>query len=273
MKKPIWIKLAVFAFAFSVLTGCGSQEPGNVAEEPNNKIDSNQSITVNVNGKIFSIPSPIQTALLIKKSGAGYNKEMLNPHNKANNYSTNFSKALNLGVYGADLGYITLYDQTQDALGYFKSVQKLADELGMSAAFNKNLMERFNSNLGKKDSMLYLVAGGWIEALHFATNIVKQKNNDEVIRRIAEQKTSLDNLIGLLESSNNNNESTDLINGLKGLKADFDAIEYKYFYEKPVTDAAKKVTVINSRTEVNITPQQLDSITKKVSDLRKLIVG
>lgn len=290
-------KLFFSGIAASILLfSCGSSEQGNLPEEEN-KIDSNQSITVNVEGKIFSIPSPIQTALLIKKTGAPYAKEVLNPHDKANTYSTNYKKALNLGVYGADLGYITLYDQTQDALGYFKAIQKLSDDLGMSSAFDKALLERFNKNLGKQDSMLMLVsgafratdnflksadrsslsaiiiAGGWIEALYFATNIVQQKNAEEVIRRIAEQKTSLENLMGLLEVNNSNNELDELIKGLSALKDDFAGITYKYTYEKPITEAQKKLTTITSKTEVSITPEQLTSISKKVNELRKLIVS
>ena len=296
------IKRLAFALTTVVtltFMSCGNGTTGN--GDGNGKdttgIDSNKSLTVSVNGKIFSVPSPIQTAFLIKKTGAAYSKDILNPSASVNSYSTNYQKAINLGVYGADLGYVTLYDQTQDALGYFKSVKKLADDLGVSSAFDKTLLDRFTKNLGKKDSMLDLVssayrasdnflknndrgdvgaliiAGGWIESLYFASNVAKQKNQDEVVRRIAEQKTSLESLIGLMNANAGQDEYAELIKGLQDLKADFEGITYKYTYDKPTTDEAHKTTTITSRTEVTITPAQLESIAAKVASLRKLIVG
>lgn len=296
------LKFITFRGAFLLLSvsalftaGCG----GDDAKDPDAlpPVDSTQTTILNVNGEIFSIPSPIQTAFLIKGSGAAYSKEILNPSNKASDYSTNFSKALNLGIYGADLGYVTIYDQNQDAIGYLNSAKKLADELGVSGAFDANTIERFAKNLGNKDSMLVLVgvayrssdaylknndrsdvsglvlAGGWLESLYFATNVYKTKPNEDVKRRIAEQKTSLQSLIKLLTQFYSQPEYTEFIDNLNDLSTVFDGVEFKYTYEKPTTDAEKKLTTITSKSEVNITPEQIESITQKVKSIRSQIVG
>ncbi|MCK6648467.1 MAG: hypothetical protein L6Q66_02320, partial [Bacteroidia bacterium] len=147
--------LVLLSVTALLTTGCGGDETANTDELP--PVDSTQTTILNVSGEIFSIPSPIQTAFLIKNSGATYSKEVLNPANKSSQYSTNFSKALNLGIYGADLGYVTIYDQTQDAIGYLNAAKKLADELGVSGAFDAQTIDRFQKNLGNKDSMLVLV--------------------------------------------------------------------------------------------------------------------
>ncbi len=275
--------------------GCGGDAKKETEELP--PVDSTQSTILNVNGEIFSIPSPIQTAFLIKNSGAAYSKQILNESSKSASYSTNFSKALNLGIYGADLGYVTIYDQTQDAIGYLNSAKKLADELGVSGAFDAQTIERFQKNLGNKDSMLVLVgsayrssdtylknndrsdvsglvlAGGWLESLYFATNVYKTKPNDDVRRRIAEQKTSLNSLIKLLTQYYSQAEYTELIDALNDLSKVFDGVEFKYTFEQPTTDAAKKMTTINSKSEVNISAEQIESISQKVKTLRLQIVG
>ena len=256
-----------------------------------------QTTILNINGEIFSIPSPIQTAFLIKNSGAPYSKEVINPASKSSQYSSNFSKALNLGIYGADLGYVTIYDQTQDAIGYLNAAKKLADELGVSGAFDAHTVERFTKNLGNKDSMLVLVgvayrssdaylknndrndvsglvlAGGWIESLFFATNVYKTKPGEDVKRRIAEQKSSLQSLIKLLTQFYSQPEYTEFIDNLNDLSTLYDGIEFKYAYEKPTTDAEKKVTTINSKTDIKITPEQIESISQKVKSIRSQIVG
>ncbi len=296
------LKFITFRGAFLLLSvsalfaaGCSGDSTKDPDALP--PVDSTQTTILNVNGEIFSIPSPIQTAFLIKGSGALYNKEILNPSNKSSDYSTNFSKALNLGIYGADLGYVTIYDQNQDAIGYLNSAKKLADELGVSGAFDANTIERFAKNLGNKDSMLVLVgvayrssdsylknndrsdvsglvlAGGWLESLHFATSVYKAKPNEDVKRRITEQKSSLQSLIKLLTQFYSQPEYTEFVDNLKDLSTVFDGVEFKYTYEKPTTDADKKTTTITSKSEVNITPEQIESITQKVKSIRSQIVG
>jgi hypothetical protein len=286
----------LFLSATALLSvGCGGGDTEDSDELP--PVDSTQTTILNVNGEIFSIPSPIQTAFLIKGSGAAYSKEILNPSNKSSEYATNFSKALNLGIYGADLGYVTIYDQNQDAIGYLNSAKKLADELGVSGAFDANTIERFAKNLGNKDSMLVLVgvayrssdaylknndrsdvsglvlAGGWLESLYFATNVYKTKPNEDIKRRIAEQKTSLQSLIKLLTQFYSQPEYTELIDNLNDLSTVFEGVEFKYTYEKPTTDPEKRITTINSKSSVIITPEQIESITQKVKSIRSQIVG
>ena len=287
--------LVLLSVTALLTTGCGGDDTANTDELP--PVDSTQTTILNINGEIFSIPSPIQTAFLIKNSGAAYSKEILNPASKSSDYSTNISKALNLGIYGADLGYVTIYDQTQDAIGYLNSAKKLADELGVSGAFDTKTIERFQKNLGNKDSMLVLVgvayrssdsylknndrndvsglvlAGGWLESLYFATNVYKTKPNEDVKRRIAEQKSSLQSLIKLLTQYYSQPEYTEFIDNLNDLATVFDGVEFKYTYEKPTTDAEKKLTTINSKSEVNITPEQIESISQKVKSIRSQIVG
>jgi hypothetical protein len=287
--------LVLLSVTALLTAGCGGDDAANTDELP--PVDSTQTTILNINGEIFSIPSPIQTAFLIKNSGAAYSKEILNPASKSSDYSTNFSKALNLGIYGADLGYVTIYDQTQDAIGYLNSAKKLADELGVSGAFDTKTIERFQKNLGNKDSMLVLVgvayrssdsylknndrndvsglvlAGGWLESLYFATNVYKTKPNEDVKRRIAEQKSSLQSLIKLLTQYYSQPEYTEFIDNLNDLATVFDGVEFKYTYEKPTTDAEKKLTTINSKSEVNITPEQIESISQKVKSIRSQIVG
>lgn len=294
LKKCAWM-LIIPVLLF--LASCG----GNGEEEKANKqieglIDSN-NITLGVSGKVFIIPSPIQTAMLIQKTGAKYDKSLMNASAKMNSYSTKFQKCLNLGIYGADLGYATLYDQTQDAISYFQVVNSLATELGLASAFDKALIDRFQKNLGTKDSMLVLVSaayrasndflknndrneeaaliivGGWVETLQFAVNVMKTKSNEEIKRRIAEQKNTLSNLIALLSAYQGNEEYAELLVKLNDLKTEYDKVEYKYIYERPLTDEVNKVTSITSKSEITITPENIRVISEKVAAIRGLITA
>lgn len=298
MKKYFLNLIPLFAISVSlVFSSCGGGGDEENAEKKMEQIIDSSNVSIGVGGKIFIIPSPIQTAILIQKSGAQYDKAMLNASDKVNSYSTRFQKCLNLGIYGADLGYTTLYDQTQDALMYFKATNTLATDLGLSNAFDKSLLERFQKNLGKKDSILVLVssayrasndflknndrneeaaliiAGGWVETLQFAINIMKTKGNDDVKRRIAEQKSTLTNLIALISTYQGNEEYAELLLKLNDLKAEYDKVEYKYVFSQPVTDELNKSTTITSKSEITITPENIKAIGDKISAIRNLITA
>jgi hypothetical protein len=241
------------------ISSCGDPKP---IEDTNDNLPDNDTVkamALNVGGELFSVPSPIQTALLVQKSGVSYDKAILNPGNKNGQYLSDFSKSLNLGIYGADLGYVSMYNQTQDALGYLGAVKQIADKLGVSAAFDQQTMKRINDNISNKDSMLVLVGiayrasdaylktnkrteissliltGGWIESMHFCINAYNKKPTDEIKYRIAEQKQALGIILKLI-TSHNMPDAGQLIKDLEGLSKTYEGITTKYNYVEPTTD-------------------------------------
>ena len=286
----------VLAITAGFLVSCkdnkSDEEKDDLVEAP----DTVKSAVLNVGGELFSVPSPIQTALLIQKSGITYDKSILSTSNKVNTYSTDFARALNLGIYGADLGYVSLYNQTQDALGYLASIKQLTDKLGISAAFDGPTMDRIKNNITNKDSMMVLVGiayrgsdaylkenqrtdissliltGGWIESMHFSLTAYKAKSTDGIRYRIAEQKQALNSIIKIL-GGYSTPEVVKLTAMLSDLSKVYDGIQFKYNFVEPVTDTTKKVTYINSTTEVIITDEQLSQIGEKLKQIRDKIVN
>ena len=289
------IALAVMSV---IAVSCGGDEPvEEPIEDPVEENNTKENQLMEIDGKVFSIPSPIQTAVLIKNAGTNYNKDILNEPSKVTNYSTSYKKAINLGIYGADLGYVTMYDQTQDAISYLTAVKAIGDDLGVSSAFDMELVERFEKNIGNKDSLLALVsdaykasdsylknnqqndvgglilAGGWIESLYFATNAAEMTSNEDIIRRIGEQKTTLDNLIKLLTPYYSKPEITSLVDKLMELNEIYDKVEITYTFVAPTVDAENKTTTINSTSEVTIDAELLKSISAKVMEIRIDIIS
>ncbi len=292
-------KLLALSFASVLIaTSCGGDKPKEDDTNTDTVIDTDTAKTavLNVGGELFSVPSPIQTAMLIQKSGVAYDKSILNVSNKANTYTNDFMRSLNLGIYGADLGYVSMYNQTQDAIGYLAAVKQLADKLGVSAAFDTGTMKRINDNIANKDSMLVLVgiayrasdaylktnkrtevsslilAGGWIESMHFSVTAYKQKQGNEVKYRIAEQKQALGSIIKLL-ASNTAPEAIELGKQLSDLAKVYEGIQFKYTFVEPTTDSIKKMTYINSTNEVIVSKEQIDEISAKITEIRTKITN
>lgn len=285
----------VFAIAAGLLASCGGNQK---EEEKEDFIDSDtvKAAVLNLGGELFSVPSPIQTAMLVQKAGVSYDKNVLNLSNKVNTYSTDFTRALNLGIYGADLGYVSLYNQTQDALGYLASIKQLTDKLGISAAFDTPTMERIKNNITNKDSMMVLVGiayrgsdaylkdnqrtdissliltGGWIESMHFSLSAYQTKPNEQIRFRIAEQKQAITSIVKILKSYSTP-EIIELYNSLDDLLKVYDGIQFTYNFVEPVTDTIKKITYINSTTEVVVSDNQLKQIAEKIKVIRNKIVN
>jgi len=297
--KFLPLPIALIIGSSMVMTGCGDSETtGGDPTEVDKEIidDSGTDMTVKLGGQFFSIPSPFETATLLKESGAPFNNNLINVPENASNYTTDFYKALNLGVYGADLGYITIYNNnSNDAISYLTAVQKLAEEVRVGGAFDKALIDRFSQNMGKQDSMLVLVsdayrsgdqylknndksdvaslilAGGWIEALHFACEIAVKHKNTDVIARIGDQKTTLENLVMLLREYSEE-DYTLLADELQALFEEFVNIKYEYTPEEPIHDAPNMTTTLRGKKVVEVSDEVLQVIADKVKDIRTKIV-
>jgi len=209
---------------------------------------------------------------------------------------------LNVGVYGTDLGYVSIYGQTQDAITYLNTVKTLADDLGIMGAYEKETFDRIQENLGDQDSLVTIVteafansdtylkknernstsalilAGGWIEAVYIATQMVKSNPNKAIVNRIGEQKIVLNILRSLINQyKDESDEFTDLYGELEALKKIFDEVKIEYTYpddkDTVVTDVAASRSEIMIKSTVTITDRQLKNISDKIATLRNNIIS
>lgn len=295
IKKSIFFASAVAISIVFVACGSSADDSGS------NVVDTADADTkvkdVKAQNVFYSIPSPIETTTLLKAAGAKYNAKILNPIENVSKYETVAAKALNLGVYGSDLSFTSIFDQTQESMLYLRCTNKLASGLGISGAFDETTTSRIESNMQNRDSLLaiisdsywnadsylkengqpgvsaLIVAGGWIEGLHIATQIAAITKNEGIVTRIGEQKLSLDNLIALLESYKAENEAIPaLLTQFSDLKKVFDAIPSTASETTTTTDTAKGVSTISNGSSFKLTPDQLKQITDKCAEIRNKII-
>lgn len=278
-----------------MISSCGSEEEKK-PEISKEVIDPNSSLNAKFDDKIFSIPSPMQMAMLLEESKSPYNEFLLNDLDKVGDYTSEYKKALNLGIYGTDLGYVSIYKQNSIALKYLSTIEKLTSKLGLEGAFDKDFMSRFEKNSTNKDSMMVIVSdafkksdnflksnnrksvsalilvGGWIESMYLACNINKENENQKILDRIAEQSETLNTIIELLTDYNKKGEWDELIKDMKDLKFYFDQITINYEYMTPVTNAKKKITTLRHKTVVTVDSSTLNFINQKIESIRGKII-
>jgi len=280
------------------LVQCTSDNDTVKSEDPiegENAIDNGSSI-MNFDGQLFSIPSPIQTAHLIKASGSEYNSNLLNSIDNINKYNSTYKQALNLGIYGADFAYSSYYGQDQTSIQYMKNLKKLLDALDLSSVVDEDFVERVGDNINNKDSLMtissdmfrtadnylkssdqsnvagLILAGGFVESLYFSSNLAKMDASKELAKRVGEQKLTVSNIVTLL-SKNTDEEVKSLIKEFNDLESIFAKVELTYQYARPETDPVKKQTIIKSTTQVNVSDEVLEEILVKITSIRTLITG
>lgn len=299
-KKLLLLGAAASCF---VLASCGGEDTDTTVETEGKKkvdktlLDPDRSFNTTFDGKLFSVPSPVQTALLIKSLEIPFNETLLNSKENMNSYTEEGAKAINLGIYGADLGYVTLYDQNAKAMSYLSAVESLANDLGISGAFDKTFLERFEANSNNEDSMLVILSdafrkgdnflkenerkntsaliltGGWLESMHLATALYKESEEPKILERIGQQKQSLETIIELLEKYNDNGQNDEYIAHFESLNELFKKIKTSYQYVEPTTNEDKKLTTIKSKMNIEISEELAQEIIAKVKEIRMDITG
>lgn len=254
--------------------------------------------TIKFGNTLFSLPSPYHLTMMIKEAGTRFNESLLNSVDNNQNYTSLYKKCVNLGVYGADLAYMNIYGQSPLIVNQFSVIKNIANDLDLTSAFNKSLVERVENNVDNTDSLLRIMsntyrdvdvylkesqrqregalvlAGGWIEAMYIMTQLVKETNNDKLVQRIGESKQPLENLIKILSPYYAElDEIGALVDALIELSADFDEVEQHYTYVVPEIDVENRMTIIKSRTTVEVPGSVLTSVTGKVATIRKQIIG
>jgi hypothetical protein len=246
--------------------------------------------------KGYILPSPFELASLIMRSGATYDEAILNPASRSSDYTDNYRKGLNLGIYGADLGYALMYDKPQVGVNYLNVCTEMANDIGVIGAFESATISRIENNIDNRDSLIriatqnfgqvdmYLkendrmstsalvLAGGWIEALYIAVQISKQGEHDAIMERVGEQKLSLELLIEHLAKFRTEEGFGELIEDLIELKNRYNMVKMSYDYKEATTDTASKTLVINSTSTIEITEEAFVAISEQVTTIRNKII-
>lgn len=261
------------------------------------ELQEKQQVVNDVKKVMYSLPSPVETTLLLKKAGAGYDESLLNPTSNSNKYNTDKQKALNLGVYGADLSYASIFEQDQTIMQYMNVSKKLAIGLDLLAAIDQSIIDRLEANHDNRDSVIRIIsetflnsnstlkednrpemaalilAGGWVEALYLATQLTKDVVKDkDLVERIVEQKLSFGEMEKLLGVYTDNPDIAEVLTQLQPISQAFNAIEIVKSGIETITDEETGSTVLKSTQKINISQAQYEALKTAAANLRNSFI-
>ncbi|MDB5255678.1 MAG: hypothetical protein JWM14_373 [Chitinophagaceae bacterium] len=303
MMESFMKKIILLGIFCTIISSCGSEKEASNEELLLDMADSmavpHKKIGDEVIGDLIkAIPSPLEISFLIKETNKHYDVSLLNDAANQSTYTSNFSKALNLGVYGTDLGYISLYNHTADAISYITALRDLSDQLGIGQFYNFEQIKRLALNANNIDSLLYLttrnfedinnylyekkrseqsvliLTGGWLEALHLSCKIAGKTNNKALMDRVAEQKVTFEQIYLMLDNYNYDPKINALVDRLGPLKAVFNKVSITYEVKEQKVKEVNGVLTFESESEstVHYTEDDIYEITKNVENIRNSVI-
>jgi len=289
LKFSIRLSYFLILLGFSFVSVACQNKPKASSSHVKEEVVGNHQNIKKVKNIFYNVPSPVEVTNIIQKMNLPYHPDLLNPSSNSENYLTQADKALNMGVYGADLSYIRIYEQYQDAANFLVVVKKFTRELGIPEEGERVIAKRLEKNLQNQDSLLRIITetftdsdsylkenqrgstaaliifGGWIETLYLATNILDTDTpQDDMVKLIVEQRYSVNNLLGLMEQFSDEKRVQDFLPDLRELNEKFKSIgREKSGKSKLISKNGK--AVIGNKVKLNVPPNILKDV-KAIND-------
>ncbi|MGP1362074.1 MAG: hypothetical protein ACTTKZ_00090 [Bacteroides sp.] len=299
-------KLVIYAFALTglMLGGCQCTRTGpDVSDDFNipdslkdqQEVELSEGVTEKM---VENISSPVETAALIKRLKVPFNKDLLISTDVADHFNTNFEKALGLGLYGTDLGYLNMYEKTTSVLNYISSVKDLADGIQVGQFFDFSTLKRLASNNENLDSLIFIsqqsynkidrylrstnraalsvviVTGVWVEGMYLSTRVAQMTKNRRMEESVADQKVVLATLIPILRVYERDLDIRALADRLEKLRSLYDDVRITYEQGTPETRVVDGKLVVEQKDKqiVEYTPELIQELMSEIIAIRTELI-
>lgn len=220
MKRIYQLLTILFiAIVFAGLGSCGNRTQ---SEQEPIVLEERQVIQQRIEENVYPLPTAAEVIKLLTELDLGYTIGISNPVGNASDYVTSSSRAINMGIYGSDLSYATLYNMQQEVINYLNAIRVLANDLNMSQIYDERLYENIKENFENREELvailtksyeetysflanndqeglaLLVVGGAWVEGMYITTHISESVYHVEgIVRVLLDQKKSFELFLDL----------------------------------------------------------------------------
>lgn len=271
MKKILAGIITILMITFITQTSCKNRSA--VKQQQKTEKDQVESIEKKIGENVYPLPTSAEVIKMLTNLEVGYIIGISNPVANTKKYFQNTARAINTGVYGADLSYATLYNMQQQVIDNLEAIRSLTTELNMSKIYDASLYDSIKKNFDKRDELvriltsafndtyayladndqqtlaLLVVGGAWVEGMYLTTHVSEAAYQVAGISKVLlEQKASFDTFLEITKPYLSDPSVGDFVK---------------------LMDPVKKVYAgIGS----SLTEQNIKDITKVIVDLREQIV-
>jgi len=239
--------LPLLIISFTCLTSCKnrtSKKEQKKVEKEQVKVIENQIET-----NVYPLPTSVEVIKMLTELQVGYIIGISNPVVNSKKYFSSSTRAINLGVFGADLSYATLYNIQQEVINYLDAIRSLSNELNMSKIYNEDLYTKIKQNYDNRDELvkiltsafndtyaylsdndqqplaLLVVGGAWVEGMYLTTHVSEAAYQVAGISRVLlEQKKSFELFLEITKPYVNDPSVSDFVKLLDPVKKVYEGI-------------------------------------------------
>jgi hypothetical protein len=270
MKKTI----AVIILPMLILCVSGLGSCKNRSEKKDlKKVELEQVETLNneIEKNVYPLPTSAEVIKMLSELEVGYIMGICNPVENSRKYLTSQSKAVNLGAFGADLSYATLYNIQQEILNYLDAIRSLASDLNMSKIYDETLYDRIKDNFDNRDELvnlltdafnntyaylsdneqqslaLLVVGGAWVEGMYLTTHVSEAAYQIAGISKVLiDQKKSFDLFIDITKPYMDEPNVKEFVDKLEPIKKVYEGLTTSLTNQN-IIDITNAITSIRSK--------------------------
>jgi len=294
--------LMIGAIVVSIVLGAcssSSSEENSLEKEMNQVSESKVKVSKDeIDQLIQSFPSPIETSMIIQNAGNKFNSELLLPTKKLDRFVSSYDKAMAMGAYGGDMGYINIYEKSFVAAEFLAAIRLLSVDLEIDRFFDFedmirmaksssnidslqqmstesfNSMEKYLREKGRNELSVLIVFGTWLEGSYIISYIAKGNMTEEMRNRVAEQKESVKKIHEILVANSEDAYFANLAKEIKPLNDLYEQVTIETIMREPEMKEidGQLVFIDNSETKI-VTPEGIvkDIVKESISLRNKLL--
>jgi len=262
--------LPLLIISFTCLSSCKDRAS---KQQKTAEKEEKKALEGQIETHVYPLPTSAEVIKKLTELEVGYIIGLTNPVENSKKYFDSQSRAKNLGAYGADLSYVTLYNQAQYVYNYLDVIKSLSNELNISKIYDENIYTQIKQNVDNKDELvkiltkefndtysflydndqqplaLLVVGGAWVEGMYLTTHVSEAAyQNPEFSRVLLDQKKSFDTYLDITKPYLNDASVRDFVKLLDPVEKVYEGIG------------------------TSLTEQNIKDITKVIVDLREKLV-
>ncbi len=245
----------------------------------------------------YGLMTPVEVCNIFDKLNLTFNDTIINSAENADLYMTSYKAAMNLGIYGVDMGYMKLFGVNRQTVNYFVTIASLSERLNIPEEVLADGIRAVDRSLSNADSLTHIMTvtyqkidshlrnegneatlammmmAGWIESMYLATQLAYNSSDPDpvVVEKIAQQKYSLHSLLSFMKNYYDDPMVVFYTKKLKYLNRWFDTFNIYYKKGDVNVDTTRHV-IVTTGSETNVTIGTINQIRDYISHLREEIV-
>lgn len=270
MKKAIAVVIIpVLIFSLLGLNSCKNKSAGKEAKKV--ELEQVKNIENEIEKNVYPLPTSAEVIKMLSDLEVGYIFGISNPVDNTKKYFTSTNRAVNVGVYGADLSYATLYNIQQEVINYLNAIRALANELNLSKIYDETLYDRIKQNFDNRDELvkilteafnntytylnendqqglaLLVVGGAWVEGMYLTTHVSEAAYQVAGISKVLlDQKNSFYLFLDITKPYMNDMSVKDFVDKLDPIKKVYEGLSTSLTNQN-IIDITKAIEGIRSQ--------------------------